>query len=198
MVVPSRREAAHLLLELEPPDWLVRHSAAVAEVAAFIGAAMAERGVQLDRRLAEVSALLHDVDKALPADDPRLRLGHGHAAAAWLADAGFGELSPAVAAHPVTRLADDAGWPGWLGTTALESRVVAYADKRATSELVPMAQRFADWRARYPESVAATDRAEERARELERLVCELAGLRPADIARLPWVDEAIGHSRGAT
>jgi hypothetical protein len=151
----------------------------------------------LDRQLVESAALLHDLDKALPRDDPRLGLGHGQAGAAWLAERGFGELSHAVAGHPVMRLADDGFWSDWDESAPMESRVVAYADKRATDRLVPMAERFADWRARYPDSAAATDRAEQRATQLERTVCAAAGLRPDEVARLAWVDRAVGPSAGA-
>ena len=36
MAIPSRDEAVRILVELKTPDWLSTHSAAVAEVAAFL------------------------------------------------------------------------------------------------------------------------------------------------------------------
>ena len=54
MTVPDRIEAARLVRSLEPPEWLLRHSRAVAEVAAFLAARTAGRGVAIDRRLAEI------------------------------------------------------------------------------------------------------------------------------------------------
>jgi hypothetical protein len=49
----------------------------------------------------------------------------------------------------VTRLADP-GYESWAGTASLETRIVAYADKRAGQRLEPMDERFASWRRRYP------------------------------------------------
>src|SRR5439155_25740091 len=140
MAVPGRVEAASVLLELAPSPWFVRHSAGVAEVAAFLAARAASRGQPLDRRLTEAAALLHDVDKLLPARDPARGLPHGEGSADWLTRRGFGDLAEAVAHHPVTRLLgeDPAGDPRW----GLETLIVAYADKRFRQRLVPMEQRF--------------------------------------------------------
>ena len=131
MTVPDRRTAAALLLETAPPDWLVRHARAVAEVAAWLAARVAARGTTVDRRLVEAAALLHDVDKALSPDRPARALAHGEGSAAWLAERGHPELGPAVEAHPVTRLEDGERFRRWLAASSLETRIVAYADKRA-------------------------------------------------------------------
>jgi putative nucleotidyltransferase with HDIG domain len=196
MAVPSRRQALGLLLDLRPSDWLLRHSVGVAEVAAYLALRSVARGVDLDARLVEAAALLHDLDKALPADDPRLALGHGHAGAAWLAAAGFAELGPAVAAHPVTRLGDDRHYRAWRARASFEERLVAYADKRVEQRAVSLAQRFTGWRRRYPEHVARTDVAEHRAVALEREVCALAGIAPTEVRRLRWVwRTAAAHER---
>ena len=105
MTVPDRIEAARLVRSLEPPEWFLRHSRAVAEVAAFLAARTAGRGVAIDRRLAESAALLHDADKALPKDDPLRALGHGHGSARWLEERHHAELGPSVEHHPITRTA---------------------------------------------------------------------------------------------
>ena len=88
------------------PTWFVRHARAVAEVAAGWRPGSMPRGIGVDRRLVEAAALLHDADKALPADDPLRALPHGEGSAAWLTRRGHPELARAVAGHPVTRLAD--------------------------------------------------------------------------------------------
>src|SRR6266571_2941707 len=69
MTVPSRSEAASLLLSLDPPAWHERHSRAVAEVAGWLAARAQRAGRTVDRRLVEAAALLHDVDKVLPPHD---------------------------------------------------------------------------------------------------------------------------------
>jgi hypothetical protein len=92
----------------------------------------------------------------------------------------------------VTRLAEP-GCEAWLRASPLEPLIVAYADKRAGQHLEPMTARFASWHRRYPggwdddvgESVQA------RARELERIVCEAAGVDPADVRRFGWSRRAL-------
>jgi putative nucleotidyltransferase with HDIG domain len=193
MTVPDRIEAARLLRSLEPPDWLLRHSRAVAEVAAFLAARTAQRGVTLDRRLAEAAAFLHDADKALAPDDPLRSLGHGHGSARWLEQRGFPQLGPAVEHHPVTRLRDGAWFDAWLDESRAEDRIVAYADKRAQQRLVTLDARFGTWRRRHPvrwnDDVVAEVR--RRAGRLEATVCEAAGVRPDEVRRLPWTASAF-------
>ena len=152
MTVPARADAASLLLSLDPPPWFLRHARAVAEVAAFLAARIADRGTTVDRRLVETAALLHDVDKLLAADDPAHGLPHGEGSAAWLTRHGHPELARAVAGHPVTRLLDGERYRRWAGFATREERIVAYADKRAGQRLEPMAARFASWQRRYPGS----------------------------------------------
>src|SRR5436309_1608109 len=107
MSVPDRVEAARLLLSLNPPPWHLRHSRAVAETAGWLAARIAARGVPVRRDVVEAAALLHDVDKLLPLDDPAKALSHGDAGADWLTRHGHPELARAVANHPVTRLGDE-------------------------------------------------------------------------------------------
>jgi 5'-deoxynucleotidase YfbR-like HD superfamily hydrolase len=193
MTVPGRVEAASLLRSLDPPAWLLRHSRAVAEVATFLATRAADRGVPVDRRLAETAALLHDVDKVLPSSHPRRALPHGLGSAAWLEDAGVPELAGAVAMHPVTRLRDAAWLEDWLETSRPEDRIVAYADKRAGQRLESLDARFASWDRRYPDAWdAGTRRAvREAAERLETDVCALAGVAPEAVRRMWWTAAAF-------
>jgi hypothetical protein len=80
-----------MLLSLDPPPWHLRHARAVAEIAGWLAARAEARGLGVDRRVVEAAALLHDVDKILPASDPaadlpRCRLG-------GLSLAGVGRIS---------------------------------------------------------------------------------------------------------
>lgn len=190
MSVPSRVDAAALVRGLRPNEKLLRHSTAVGEVAAFLADAMVRRGVALDARAAEAAALLHDLDKMLPDDDPLKPLGHGAAGAEWLRRRGFAELAPAVAAHPVMELGEAESYEQWSERAGLIGRVVTYADKRARQDLVTLTDRFARWHERYPES-PKLDEAELRAQRLEREMCELAGIEPNEVSRLEWVEEAM-------
>ena len=163
---------------------------AVAEVAAFLAQAMTRRGATVDVGLIESAALLHDLDKALPDDDPLRALGHGHAGAAWLKRRWYAELAPAVAQHPVMQIGGAETYEAWADAAGFEGRVVAYADKRARQDVIPLADRFARWKERFPDSTPL-DLAEERARRLEQEICELAGIKPAQVRRKAWVAEAL-------
>jgi hypothetical protein len=151
---------------------------------------MVRRGVAVNSGLVEAAALLHDIDKALPADDPHRLESHGKAGATWLTEHGYAELAHAVAIHPVMTLSEAASWDAWTERAGPEGRVVAYADKRATRDIVTLDQRLARWEARYPGS-ASLRLARERAERLESEICATAGLAPEEVARLPWVSDAL-------
>ena len=181
---------------LTPNEKLLNHSTVVAEIAAFLASAMARRGVAVDPDLVAAAALLHDLDKMLPADDPLRALGHGAAGAEWLRQRGFDELAPAVANHPVMAIARPDSYEAWVAQIGLPGQIVAYADKRGRQQIVPLDDRFADWHRRYPDS-PPLDEAHSRARRLEREVCELAGIQPEDVAREPWVADALRDAAAA-
>ena len=193
MTVPDRIEAARLVRLLEPPEWLLRHSRAVAEVAAFLALRTAERGGHIDRHVAETAALLHDADKALPPGDPLRAQGHGDGSARWMEGRGYAELALAVEDHPVTRLRDGDWFDSWLEGSRPEDRIVAYADKRAQQRLVSLDERFRTWRRRHPVKWddAAVREVRRRADRLEQSVCEAAGIRPDQVRRLPWTSAAL-------
>ncbi len=143
--------------------------------------------------LVEAAALLHDVDKLIPGDDPARRFAHGEGSAAWLALRGHPELAAAVAGHPVTRLADPSWADTWLAAAPLEAQIVAYADKRAGQRLESMAARFAAWDRRYPvgwpgKIPGITWR---HALALEERVCSAAGTTPDAVRRLAWTRAAL-------
>ncbi|HEY4634381.1 MAG TPA: HD domain-containing protein [Candidatus Limnocylindrales bacterium] len=197
MTVPSRTAAAALLYSLDPPAWHVRHARAVAEVAGFLALRIAARGIPLDRRAVEAAALLHDVDKILPADDPARVLPHGEGSAAWLVRHGHPELARIVAAHPVSRLRDGETQRRWAAFASREERVVAYADKRARQRVVSMDERFATWERSHPGTWDAATRRTVRARaaRLETEVCHAAGITPEDVRRLRWTGPALRAAR---
>jgi hypothetical protein len=194
MTVPGRVEAASLLLSLDSPTWFVRHARAVAEVAGWLAARIAGQDIVVDRRLVEAAALLHDVDKVLPAEDPARALPHGDGSAAWLTRIGHAELGRAVAGHPVTRLLDGERHRRWAAFASREERIVAYADKRVGQRLESMADRFASWARRYPEAgwdPRVREAVWTRAVTLETDICRAAAVRPAEVRRLAWTGAAL-------
>jgi putative nucleotidyltransferase with HDIG domain len=196
MSVPTRSEAARILRDLGPPDWLLEHSATVADVASFLARRIDERGHTIDVALVEAAALLHDVDKALPPNDPLKGLGHADAGAAWLRDRGHDELARTVSAHPVTRLTEDERYEFWVRDATVEERIVAYADKRSRQDLVTLDARFQYWTERHGDS-EAMQLARERADRLETEVCGAAGVTPAQVERERWAAAELERTAGA-
>src|SRR5450759_5152181 len=191
MSVPGRVDAAALLLSLQPPAWHLRHVRAVAEIAAWLAFRAVAAGHPVDRALVEAAALLHDLDKVLPAGDPIRVLPHGVGTAAWLTARGHRELAAADA-------------DAWLDRASREELIVAYADKRASQHLLPMADRFADWTRRYPEGVnwhgwsgAEATAVRRRAERLESAACALAAVTSDAVRRLPWTGRALAIARAA-
>jgi hypothetical protein len=191
VAIPDRVESAGILLGLDPPDWFFAHVTAVAEIASFLALRIRRANSAHDRRLGESAALLHDVDKLLPAEQVA-GLEHGRAGARWLTARGYAELGPAVAGHPVRRLESESA-ASWLDSAPLEERVVCYADKRADQRLVSMEQRFAGWERRHPEHRDALRRARHLAERLERDVCRAARVAPSEVRRTTWVRPALAR-----
>ena len=150
--------------------------------------------------------MLHDVDKLERVKPQVDELPHGEGSAAWLASQGYPELGPAIVGHPVTRLADATWFEEWLASASPEALIVAYADKRAGQRLESMADRFASWKRRYPPTMLAqrprdtwtVDTLEAvrfRAERLERRVCDIAAVTPAEVRRLQWTARALAAAR---
>ena len=164
-------------------------------------------GRSLDRRLVESAALLHDIDKLASVKRDVDGLPHGEGSAEWLSRHGHAELAPVVVGHPVSRLADAAWFERWLTTASPEALILAYADKRAGQRLESMAARFASWERRYPPEARAgrargawtpeiLEAVWRRAEMIELLACELAGVAPDEVRRLPWTGRALRSARG--
>lgn len=151
-------------------------------------ASMKSRGVKVDSDLAEGAALLHDIDKGLPPEDPNRALGHGAGGAQWLTDHGYSELAPAVRDHPVNVIGSAASYKEWAASQSLEAQLVAYSDKRAHQDVVSLEERFERWFKRYPENPMEPI-AYERFQRLERELCALAGIKKEQVERLPWVNQ---------
>jgi hypothetical protein len=203
MSVPSRVEAAALLLSISPSPRALRHARAVGEVAGWLACRIDAHGIAVNRAAVEAAALLHDVDKILrkqlPRDHPLRALPHGDGSAAWLTEQGHPELARLVANHSASRLVDEQRYPTWAAFATREERIVAYADKRAAQRLGPMSARFADWQQRYGDDRgwggAERGLAWRRAVRLEGDVCRAAGVEPGEVRRLAWTARALQAAR---
>jgi hypothetical protein len=124
------------------------------------------------------------------------KLGHGKAGAKWLSDAGHPELARAIAAHPVMRLNDKTA-ADWVSNAPIEERIVTYADKRATQRVVSLDKRFERWQRKHPQYRKRLDAALLMAQQLEANLCETIGIKPGQVERLRWVDEALARAAAA-
>jgi len=125
----TREEALDLLREAGCPRRVVEHSSAVAKKAIEIARQIRANGHEVDLKLVELGALLHDVGRARTHD-----IEHGVEGAQLLRSRGLGEFAGFAESHI------GAGIPakeaGKLGLPArdfmpqtLEEKIVAYADK---------------------------------------------------------------------
>jgi hypothetical protein len=89
---------------------------------------------------------------------------------------------------------DAAAAETWVVDGPLEERIVSYADKRATQRVVSMEHRFERWRRRHPEHVEQLERAFAQARRMEVTICELIVIRPDEVERLRWVEQAMDRA----
>ena len=150
-------------------------------------------GLAVDRRLVETAALLHDVDKALPPDDPVRALGHGEAGAEWLREAGHPELvargrgppGHAPRVDPMPRMGDDGA--------------ARRAHRRLRRQAGDPARRVARPALRALARQACRPRFRARARpahaeQLEGTLCTASASAPEDVERLRWVEEALAHA----
>ena len=137
---PSRATCRRLLEAHHVPDHIRRHSARVAAVARHVAEALRGKGEEVDVRLVEAAALLHDIAKA-----PCLasRLDHAAEGGRVLRELGLAATADIVERH--VHLGD---WNPRGPVTAAE--IVNYADKRVLYEdVVSLEVRFRDLIERY-------------------------------------------------
>ena len=199
MTIPGRVDAASLLLSLDPPTWFVRHARAVAEVAGFLAARIDGRGIAVDRRLVEAAALLHDVDKILPADDPARALPHGDGSADWLTRHGHPELARSGGGASGDPAARRRALPPLVGLR--QSRGADRGLRRQAGGSTPeldgrpvrlMAASVRRWDAVWARTARAVRPARGR---LEADVCRAAGIAPSEVRRLRWTGSALRAAR---
>ncbi len=179
IAVPSRRQCLGLMEEHGMLSHIREHSLLVTEVAMHLGTALAEAGFPLHLGLIEAGALLHDLGKTPCLDKP---LNHAEWGAEVVLRAGYPEVAQVVREH--VALQTDGHAPGVIR----EAEVVNYADKRVLhTQVVTLAERFADLKARYGRTEEALKRIcalEEKARRLEDKLFAPLAFGPLDLLNL--------------
>lgn len=174
-ITPSRQTCLELLKRRRVPQHIIVHSLQVERVVRFLAVFLNERGENLDLRLLEAAALLHDITKI---DGLRTGRNHARTGAALLRAHGFDRVAEIVEHHIVVPRA-----PRLFKVT--EDELVNYADKRVMHDrIVTLQERFEDIKDRYgndQQSQAMIGASLERAREIERKIFRNLPMRPAEL-----------------
>lgn len=173
---PSRAECLRLMDRHQMLPNIREHSFRVMEVAQMLGEALARAGVGLQLPLLEAGALLHDIAKTACLQNGGNHAGMG---AEWLRDYGYPAVAEIIREHVYISSI-------FLNSNQIrEAEVVNYADKRVLhTQVVPLAVRFADGRARYgrdAQAVARIKDIERRTRFLEEKLFAPLSITPQDL-----------------
>jgi len=128
MNIPDRKECLRLLKENHVPENILAHSIKVAEVALKYGRMINNRGGNVNLRLLEAGALLHDISKHESLNNPKV--DHGRAGAVFLRKLGYPEIADIVELHAMHTITNRESLNTW------EKKLVFYADKRVTHDKI--------------------------------------------------------------
>lgn len=141
MQVPDRKLCLNLLIKYHVPAHVVGHSLRVAQVGTFLASHLVMAGCDIDLRLVEAGALLHDITKM-----QAIERGEDHAATGGRLVSGLGypALAEIVRRHVRLDLEIE------KATRLTSSHLVNYADKRVRhTSIVSLSERFEDLMVRY-------------------------------------------------
>lgn len=127
--IPSREEALRMLEEAGCPPEVIEHCKDVASLALDIARACLRNGADVDLRLVEAGALIHDIGRSRTHSIAHVFLGAEMAERMGL----DGRLVRIILSHSCgvsPGLAEEMGWPREAcEPKTLEEKIIAYADK---------------------------------------------------------------------
>lgn len=142
-MIPTREECFQLMNRFAMPEHIVRHSIQVARVALFLSTELNKNGQEIDLRLVEAAALLHDLTKS---KSFRTEEDHALSGSNLLTEMGYEKVGEVVSAHIHLKKGETTSWVS-------EKEVVNYADKRVQHDrIVSLSERFDDLKERYGKS----------------------------------------------
>ena len=128
--LPSQRTALRLLVQSGCPPQVVRHCKAVAALAAQVAKACKERGLNVDIRLVQIGALLHDIGRSRTHSVNHVVVGGEIARSLRLPDSVVSIIERHAGGGITLDEAKKLGWPiKCYVPQSLEERIVTYADK---------------------------------------------------------------------
>jgi putative nucleotidyltransferase with HDIG domain len=173
--VPGPAQCAELFRRYSLDPGIIAHGELTARVAGLLALALLESGIPVDVELVWAAALLHDVGKAV---DP---IHHHVASRRILEEHGWPTLGPLVERHLTGLILTGDAPVTW------EERLVYYADKLCTTQVVSLVERVDDLCRRYPEH-AATFRA---------CLPAMRALEDEIFRQLPWGRDQLLHRLAA-
>ena len=169
--LPLREQAFRFLQQSGCSRHVIRHCETVAELAVRIAEACNERGLDVDLRLVEIGALLHDIGRSKTHTVHHAIAGAEIAKSLGLPQPVISIIKRHVGGGIATRDAKKLGWPKdiYIPQT-LEEKIVSYADKLVEgSRRVPIERTIENFSKKLPSSTI------ERIRRLHEEMSALIG-----------------------
>ena len=151
--LPSKKKALKLLFQSGCSYKVVEHCKAVAKVATEVAEACKKKGLDVDVKLVEIGALLHDVGRSKTHSVHHAIIGAEIAKSLKLPNAVIAIIERHVGGGVTTEEAKKLGWPiKDYSPQTLEEKIVSYADKLIEgSKRVPI-ERTIERFSRLPQS----------------------------------------------
>lgn len=172
-MIPTEEQAKKLWEKYALPEMKRRHVMLVAKVAKFLATQcqMLNDECQINIRLLNVGALLHDIDKnvtKLPGEK------HPDTAVRILKEEGMEEVAALVKTHPLHAILDPA-----IAPKTIEQKLLFLADKMVKQEVIGVDARFKLWNDEHlpNDQQNILDAAYPKVKELEKKIFSMTGLR---------------------
>ena len=128
--LPSREQAIELLHKYNCPPKVINHCEAVAKLALEIAGKLEKKGIKVDLKLVEASALLHDIGRSKSHAVDHGVVGARIAESEGLPEAVVRIIRKHVGGGITAQEAERFGWPKDVyEPVTLEEKIVSYADK---------------------------------------------------------------------
>jgi uncharacterized protein len=152
--LPSREEAIQLLIQTGCSRNVIKHCEAVAELALEIAKTCKEKGLEVDLKLVEIGALLHDIGRAKTHSVHHAVIGAEIAKFLSLPEPIISIIKRHVGGGITPKEAKKLGWPKDIYVPrTLEEKIVAYSDKLIEgAQRVPIERTMENFSRKLPSS----------------------------------------------
>jgi len=175
--IPSTKKCLKIMDEYDMPDNIKAHSFQVRDISVLLAKELKKKGENLNLKLIEAAALLHDIAKIHCVKSGER---HDEVGADLLRSMGYDRIAEIVEQHINLR-------EKYKKIT--EEEIVCYADKRVMHDkIVPLSKRFEDIKVRYysenPDIMERINSTEEQSYRLEKKIFKNLDFSPDDLVKL--------------